>query len=1003
MIRIARHSIRHPRIAILVWLGLVVGLGLLGSQIEHRFAPSIIVPKGTESARAQKLATSHFGDSVLTPVMLVGPARQLDRVGPQLAAKLRARSDTRVLSPWDGTPGSGVLRPKPTAATIVAAIERPEKQVISTSLPQIERTVRQTVAAPVTAHITGQAVIDRAMRQQSLDQTRKALLFAIPALFVVLLLVLRAPVAALVAGAFTASVLPVGYGLTAIAASVIPVDAIAVAGASMVGLALGVGFALLMVTRFREALNEHAGDSERSAHAAAEAAASAGRAVLIAGTAMVAAMVVASSLSMTEILNSIGVGATLMAFAGAAAAVGVLPAALAVTGPRIEAGAFGNAMPRPSRTRAVALPAATAFVALVLMLPLSLPILALGSGPPDAKLLPSSDKARQDYEAIARVMGPGWVSPFEIVVARNGSPITTRAFLAKLSSFEKKTSHMAGVKSVLGPGALLTNANELQGVPNGLNTAAATATKSKKDLKKLIAGLRQATDGVAQLRGGLGDAASGAGQLHGGTGQAYSGSGQLKTGLDQANAGAAQLKAGAAQAAAGAKQLAGGLQTAQEGVVGGLPTIQRLIAAVNSNAKEVSGLAPGATVTKDQLAAASTALAAMTVGQSDPHFTAVQAGLQKAASSNDALAAAITTAAQNAQMNATTVVIVKQQVDELSAGISKLRKGADQLSGGLKQLSSGNAQLATGIAQLDTGGAKLQDGLRQLNTGAGQLATGLGSGVGPSGQLLAGMHTITGAVVKSREMIPSTKDLEKLKKEAPGLFDSGYFVLAAIDGSPPAARDAASFVVNAQDGGFAGRITVVPTQPAQSSATGKLHDRLVAAAASFAHANAAQTAVGGTASDLIDYRNRGLERVPVVIGALALLSFALLLVVTRSLRESALAVVLSLLTTGAAFGVLTLLFNGSSPLLGGPGFVDPVSMIAIATVVLALSVDFEIFAVERMHLVAGAGLAMVVVLLAFVPASLILVREFAIGMVVAAAIATLVAASRERVRHRWHH
>src|SRR5581483_3279568 len=110
-------------------------------------------------------------------------------------------------------------------------------------------------------------------------------------------------------------------------------------------------------------------------------------------------------------------------------------------------------------------------------------------------------------------------------------------------------------------------------------------------------------------------------------------------------------------------------------------------------------------------------------------------------------------------------------------------------------LSGGNSQLASGIAQLDTGGAQLQDGLRQLNDGAGQLAVGLSSGVGPSGQLLEGMNTITGSVVKARQGIPSTKDLVKLQKEAPGLFDSGYFVLAAIDGAPREARDAAAFVV----------------------------------------------------------------------------------------------------------------------------------------------------------------------------------------------------------------
>lgn len=988
MIRLSQASIRRPRLAIVVWLLLALGLGIVGSRIEGRFSPSILVAKGTESSRAQALADSRFGDNVLMPIMLTGPVGQLDRQGPPLVAKLRLRSDTRVISPWDGTPGSGQLRPRKTAATIVAAVARPEKQVIASALPQIERTVRASVTRPVTAHITGQASIDRAMRHETIRQTRIALLVAIPLVLLVLLAVLRAPVAALAAGGFAVSALPIGYGLTAIAASVIRVDAVAIAGASMVGLALGVGFGLLVVARFREALTADSGADSAPAHAAVNTAATAGRAVLIAGTAMVVAMVVATSLSMTEILNSIGIGATLMAFVTAAGAMAVLPAALLLLGSRVEAGAFARGWHFQLRPRALALPSVTAVIALVLIVPLVGPLLSLGSGPPDAKLLPSSSQARKDYEAVARVMGPGWVSPFEIVVAKHGSPVTTRRFLGQLNRFEKKTRALRDVRSVLGPGSLLANANELQGVPKGLNTAAATAQKSKKDLKVLIAGLQLATNGVAQVRHGLGAAAGGASRLHGGTGQAHSGSGQLKSGLDQAGAGARQLEAGTAQAAAGAKDLAGGLELARTGVVGGLPSIQKLIRAVNSNAKEVGRLGTASGATKNQIDAVAADLTAMTIGRDDPRYGAIVDGLQRAAASNAALAGAIVTAARNAQLNATTVTVVKQQTEDLRVGIGKLLAGARQLSSGLNKLSAGNSQLATGIARLDAGGAQLQEGLRQLNTGAGQLAAGLGSGVAPSGELLAGMHKITGAVVKARSKIPSTKDLEKLRREAPGLFDSGYFVLAAIDGAPRPARDAAAFVVNADQGGFAGRITVVPAQAARTDATRALRDRLSRSAQEFARTTGSQAAVGGTAADLIDYRNLGLRRLPVVIVALAALSFILLLALTRSFAASSVAVLLNLITAGAVFGVLSLLFGGDTPLLGGAGFVDPVTMIAVVTVVLALSIDYELFALARLRLAAGAGIAMLAVLAAFAPADVILIRQFAIGMAVAVAIDT---------------
>jgi uncharacterized membrane protein YdfJ with MMPL/SSD domain len=95
VLRIAKLSIRHPRRAIAIWVALAAGLGLLGSQIEGRFSPSIIVAKGSQSAQAEKLAKSRFGNSQLTPIMLVGPARRLDEQGPTLVALLRSRAGSK--------------------------------------------------------------------------------------------------------------------------------------------------------------------------------------------------------------------------------------------------------------------------------------------------------------------------------------------------------------------------------------------------------------------------------------------------------------------------------------------------------------------------------------------------------------------------------------------------------------------------------------------------------------------------------------------------------------------------------------------------------------------------------------------------------------------------------------------------------------------------------------------------------------------------------------------
>ena len=74
--------------------------------------------------------------------------------------------------------------------------------------------------------------------------------------------------------------------------------------------------------------------------------------------------------------------------------------------------------------------------------------------------------------------------------------------------------------------------------------------------------------------------------------------------------------------------------------------------------------------------------------------------------------------------------------------------------------------------------------------------------------------------------LPSAKDLEQLQRDAPGLFDSGYFVLAAVEGAPAVAREQATFTINLLRGGTAGQIVVVPKQSPATRRTRALGDRL---------------------------------------------------------------------------------------------------------------------------------------------------------------------------------
>ena len=132
MLRLAELSIRRPRLSLLAWAAVVIALSAVGWGVTGALSPSVVVVSGSESSRAQKLADSQFGPSVMVPILLTGPQDQIDRQGPGLVRRLTLRKDTRVLSAWDSGDAAKALRPRPDAAMIVAAVAATEQQMVST-------------------------------------------------------------------------------------------------------------------------------------------------------------------------------------------------------------------------------------------------------------------------------------------------------------------------------------------------------------------------------------------------------------------------------------------------------------------------------------------------------------------------------------------------------------------------------------------------------------------------------------------------------------------------------------------------------------------------------------------------------------------------------------------------------------------------------------------------------------------------------------------------------
>lgn len=1045
MLHLARLAIARPKAMLIAWALVAAALIAIGLGVSNSLSPSVVVVPGTESSRAETLAAEEFGPSILVPILLEGPADQLEAQGPRLVLDLSQRSDTRVMSAWSSGPAGPALRPKRTVAMVVASVARSEKAMVKTHQKAIEQLVARDIATPVRATVTGQPSIDRALRDRSLDATRTAELIAIGVLFVLLSFMLRSPLAGGVIALFGAATVSMSFGVLAIAGKIVDIDPLAVAIGSMSGLALGTGYALMMVRRFRE--EETPGRSRRdAAHAASTAVTSSGRAVLFGGTALVIALLLALVLSSVKVQMSLGIGVLTCTLLGIAGAVAVLPAVLVLAGHRLDvwrptdAGVPGKAWGRlvGEGDQIVRRPVLIGALATAALVALAIPVTKLDTGPPGISMLPEDAGARQSFEHVSAVMGPGWATPYNVLVVAKDKPLTDRALLADIASFQRRIARDGRVDTVLGPGAFTTQSTDLKKLPKGLDQSAAVAKSSKRDLKQLQDGLGQAGAGAAQLRSGLSDAASGAGQLKSGSSAGQGGAGQLKDGLTKARSGARQISAGlasalagaislrdgAAKALAGSKQLQGGLTEANAPLSSGLPIARQMAADASTASKAIAAGKTNAQTTSGQIANALGSL--QKTGGSDPNVQAAISALTTAKGAADELAASLGNASAPASSAATIAGAFGDQVAQLSAGvkqllagstalaagIAKLEKGNGDLASGLKKLNTGGGDLTSGLGQLEDGAAKLQSGLGQLTAGSGQLQSGLSGGVAPSGELVTGLGTMEAAVAKARNSVPSTKDLETLKAQSPGLFDSGYFVLAAIQGAPTDDRATASFALNVDRGGNAGQIVVVPKTGATTQATQDLGRTLRNEADAFADATGTKTAVGGPAGNLADYKSFGEAHVALVIIATALAIALLLGIALRAALLPAVAVAFNLLTVLATFGILSLLFDGSDPLLGGPGYLDPMSVIGIFAASFGFSVIYELLLLLRTREMftasgdahgalrhalratafsaTGAGLVMIAVAVPFALTDLIGVRQFGLGVAIVVLLDILV-------------
>ncbi len=463
--RIAHLAIAAPRRIIAAAVLVMVAAGVFGIPVAKSLSAGGLQDPTSESDQATKLLVDKFGrgdmDLVISVTSAAGAQAEAARVvGTDIAARLQASPYVaQVTSAWTAPPSAApaLMSKDGKTGLIVAGITGGESGAQKHAKTLTDQLVHDRDG--VTVRAGGEAMIYLQVNGQSEKDLLMMESIAIPLSFVVLVWVF---------GGLLAAALPLAVGGFAILGSMAVLRAVTlVTDVSIfalnltvaMGLALGIDYTLLIISRFRDEL---AGGADRD-QALVRTMATAGRTVLFSAI-TVALSMVAMMLFPTYFLKSFAyAGIAVVAFAAVAAIV-VTPSAIVLLGDRLDSldvrrltrRVFGR--PEPVRrsieetfwyrsTKFVMRRAVSIGLAIIaLLLVLGAPFLGIRWGFPDDRVLPASASARQIGDELRSNFAD---SAKNVTVVL---PDTTGVTPAELGRYAAQLSKVPDVSSVSSPG-----------------------------------------------------------------------------------------------------------------------------------------------------------------------------------------------------------------------------------------------------------------------------------------------------------------------------------------------------------------------------------------------------------------------------------------------------------------------------------------------------------------------------------------------------------------------
>ncbi len=457
--RVAGVAVRHRRMVVIGWVLLLIAALGISTAVGTEYSNNFSLP-GTESQRAADLLGRDFSAQAGDADQIVIAVRQgritdaavRARVAPMLAAIARLPHVTGVSSPYTAN-GARTISPDGKIAFATVTFDKRANLIPPAATERVISVAKSAGSATLQVALGGLA-IEQVQKPSLGAATAIGLLAAIIVLLVTFgsLIAMGLPIVTALLG------LGSGIGLAGLGSRLIGMPSFATELAAMIGLGVGIDYALFIVTRFRENYLRD-GDVQAATTGAMD---TAGRAVLFAGATVIIALLGQFALGVS-FLYGLAVASSLAVLMTMLAALTVLPSLLSRFGERIvrRRGRRGRAR-STGAALGVSQSAPTGFWArwsalierhpwqgmiagLAIMLTLASPALALRLGNSDAGNNPPAQTTRQAYDLLAKGFGAGVNGPLLLVASlpHRGDA----AALAQIATAVRASSDVAAVSA----------------------------------------------------------------------------------------------------------------------------------------------------------------------------------------------------------------------------------------------------------------------------------------------------------------------------------------------------------------------------------------------------------------------------------------------------------------------------------------------------------------------------------------------------------------------------